>query len=151
MDQRQSAQHPFSRPQPLPLSRGARYAPIPPPPYSSQQLPTRQELPQQAGSFLHPRNEIDRTRSPPVTDQNRLYRHPMTSQYPPNPFSAAHSPVAEINQHHARRGSKGSGAEYGNGGADRYKAYGPEGTFKTIFMVLFSSISRLLVPGARHI
>lgn len=139
MDQRQSAQHPFSRPQPLPLSRDVRYAPIPPPPYSSQQLPARQELAQQPGSFLHPRNEIDRTRTPPATDQNRLYRHPMTSQYPPNPFSAAHSPVAEFSQNHARHGSKGSGAEYGNGSADRYKAYGPEGTFRPFSCLSFRS------------
>ena len=132
MDQRQSAQHPYSRPQPQPLSRDVRYAPIPPPPYSSQSVSARQELPQQNGPFLQQRNDIDRTRTPPVTDQNRPYRHPMTSQYPPNPFSASRSPVADYNHNHPRRGSKGSGAEYGNGSGDRYKPYGAEGMSKTV-------------------
>lgn len=132
MDQRQPTQHPFSRPQQLPLSRDVRYAPIPPPPYSSQQLPARQDLPQQTGPFLHPRNDIDLTRTPPVADQIRLYRQPMTSQYPPNPFTAAHSPIPDYSHNHSRQGSKGSGAEYGNGGADRYKAYGSEGMLKIV-------------------
>lgn len=132
MDQRQSAQHPFSRPQPLPLSRDVRYAPIPPPPYYSQQLPGRQDLPPQTGPFLHQRNDGDRTRTPPVSDPNRLYCQPMTSQYPPNPFSAAHSPIADYNHSHSRQGSKGSRADYGNGSVDRYKAYGPEGTFNSV-------------------
>lgn len=143
MDQRQTAQHPFSRPQPLPLARDVRYAPIPPPPYSAQQVPARQDLTQQIGPFLHQRNDIDRTRTPPVTDQNRLYRQPMTAQYPPNPFGAAHSPVADYNHNQSRRGSKGSGAEYGNGSADRYKAYGPEGMLRTVSYLCHRSFQSL--------
>lgn len=140
MDQRQSAQHPFSRPQPLPLSHDVRYVPIPPPPYFSQQLPARQDLPPQTGPFLHHRNDIDRTRTPPVTDRNGLYRQPTTSQYQPNPFSAAHSPVVDYHNH-SRQGSKGSGADYGNGSVDRYKAYGPEGTSKAVCCHYYRSLA----------
>ncbi|KAI4123540.1 MAG: hypothetical protein LQ347_006112, partial [Umbilicaria vellea] len=126
MDQRQSAQHPFSRPQPLPLSRDVRYAPVPPPPYYSQQLPARPDLPPQTGPFLHQPNEVDRTGTPPVSDRTRLYSQPVTSQYPPHPFRAAHSPIADYKHNHSRPGSKVSGADYGDGGVDRYKTYGPE-------------------------
>ena len=118
MEQRRSAPHPFSRPQTSQVSHDPRFAPIPPPPYTSQSTAQRMNIPVHSDPFLRRGNEQDHLRtSPPSTNPPQVYNFPSNSQLTANLFPGS-SDFANIAQ--PRRNSYGSATPFGDGGTDRY-------------------------------
>lgn len=139
MDQRRSAPHPFSRPPSSQPSHDPRFAPIPPPPYTSQSATHRAEIPHASDPFLRRRNEHEDQRRSPPTNPTRPYTFPIHSQLNANPFSDA-SDFANIAQ--PRRNSYGSAAPFDARLADRY---GSRITSGTCFVSYTRVFTRVLV------
>ena len=118
MDQRRSAPHPFSRLQTSQTSHDPRFAPIPPPPYSSQPIAQKTNIPINSDPFFRRGSEQDQLRrSPPSTNPPRTYNFPSNPQLTANIFPGS-SDFANIAQ--PRRNSYGSAIPFGAGGFDRY-------------------------------
>lgn len=130
MDPRHSAQHPFSRPPSHQTLRDSRFAPIPPPPYSSQQSAMPADSLHGNDPFLRRRNERDDYRtSSPLSNQTQPYTLPNTPNTPNYTASPLFSP--------AIRDTQTSRTPYGNGRSERYTTQRPEsGTYLRGFILL---------------
>ena len=118
MDQRRPAPHPFSRPQTSQPFHETRFAPIPPPPYTSQSTTHSNATHHNGDPFLRRRNEQQNPRTSPVpAEPPRPYAFVNNPQLTANLFPGA-SDFANIAQQ--RRNSYGSATPFGAGGIDRY-------------------------------
>lgn len=128
MDPRHSAQHPFSRPPSHPTIHESRFAPIPPPPYSSQQSSMPSDLLHGNDPFLRRRNERERERedyrtSSPISNRTQPYTLPNTPSYTASPLFPS-----------AIRDTQPSRTPYGNGRPEQYTTQRSEsGTYLRLF------------------
>lgn len=110
MDPRHSTQHPFSRPPSHQAIRESQFAPIPPPPYSSQQSTMPTDSLHGNDPFLRRRNEHDNYRtSPPISNPTQPYTLSNTPSYTTSPLF---TPTI--------RDTQLSRTSYGNGRPERF-------------------------------
>lgn len=134
MDPRHSTQHPFSRPPSHQPIRESQFAPIPPPPYSSQQSTMPTDSLHGNDPFLRRRNERDNYRtSSPISNPTQPYTLSNTPSYTTSPLFTS-----------TIRDTQPSRTPYGNGRPERFTTQRSEsGTYLRLFNLLSLSMGML--------